>query len=276
VRVIETVSRMREALKYCGRSIGFVPTMGYLHEGHLSLVRAAREQNDSLVTSIFVNPTQFGPHEDYRTYPRDIESDLNKLEKMGVDLVFTPSVEEMYPDGLDTQITVGSIGDRLEGLSRPGHFNGVATIVCKFISILSPDNIYFGQKDYQQTRVVSKIVEDLNLNARVVVLPTIRQDDGLALSSRNSVMTSEEREASRLMSRILRDVKLLKAAGTYQVSKIKDHVISLVDQEPIARLDYASIVDSIYLYELDEIKDDSIILIAVWIGNVRLIDNDFL
>ena len=182
----------------------------------------------------------------------------------------------MYPDGLDTQITVGSIGDRLEGLSRPGHFNGVATIVCKFISILSPDNIYFGQKDYQQTRVVSKIVEDLNLNARVVVLPTIRQDDGLALSSRNSVMTSEEREASRLMSRILRDVKLLKAAGTYQVSKIKDHVISLVDQEPIARLDYASIVDSIYLYELDEIKDDSIILIAVWIGNVRLIDNDFL
>tara|TARA_Y100000588_G_C14231982_1_gene915669 strand:+ start:986 stop:1789 length:804 start_codon:yes stop_codon:yes gene_type:complete len=267
---------MREALKYCGRSIGFVPTMGYLHEGHLSLVRAAREQNDSLVTSIFVNPTQFGPHEDYRTYPRDIESDLNKLEKMGVDLVFTPSVEEMYPDGLDTQITVGSIGDRLEGLSRPGHFNGVATIVCKFISILSPDNIYFGQKDYQQTRVVSKIVEDLNLNARVVVLPTIRQDDGLALSSRNSVMTSEEREASRLMSRILRDVKLLKAAGTYQVSKIKDHVISLVDQEPIARLDYASIVDSIYLYELDEIKDDSIILIAVWIGNVRLIDNDFL
>ncbi len=276
MRVIETVSRMREALKYCGRSIGFVPTMGYLHEGHLSLVRAAREQNDSLVTSIFVNPTQFGPHEDYRTYPRDIESDLNKLEKMGVDLVFTPSVEEMYPDGLDTQITVGSIGDRLEGLSRPGHFNGVATIVCKFISILSPDNIYFGQKDYQQTRVVSKIVEDLNLNARVVVLPTIRQDDGLALSSRNSVMTSEEREASRLMSRILRDVKLLKAAGTYQVSKIKDHVISLVDQEPIARLDYASIVDSIYLYELDEIKDDSIILIAVWIGNVRLIDNDFL
>ena len=276
MRVIETVSRMREALKYCGRSIGFVPTMGYLHEGHLSLVRAAREQNDSLVTSIFVNPTQFGPHEDYRTYPRDIESDLNKLEKMGVDLVFTPSVEEMYPDGLDTQITVGSIGDRLEGLSRPGHFNGVATIVCKFISILSPDNIYFGQKDYQQTRVVSKIVEDLNLNARVVVLPTIRQDDGLALSSRNSVMTSEEREASRLMSRILRDVKLLKAAGTYQVSKIKDHVISLVDQEPIARLDYASIVDSIYLYELDEIKDDSIILIAGWIGNVRLIDNDFL
>ena len=276
MRVIETVSRMREALKYCGRSIGFVPTMGYLHEGHLSLVRAAREQNDSLVTSIFVNPTQFGPHEDYRTYPRDIESDLNKLEKMGVDLVFTPSVEEMYPDGLDTQITVGSIGDRLEGLSRPGHFNGVATIVCKFISILSPDNIYFGQKDYQQTRVVSKIVEDLNLNARVVVLPTIRQDDGLALSSRNSVMTSEEREASRLMSIILRDVKLLKAAGTYQVSKIKDHVISLVDQEPIARLDYASIVDSIYLYELDEIKDDSIILIAVWIGNVRLIDNDFL
>ena len=147
MRVIETVSRMREALKYCGRSIGFVPTMGYLHEGHLSLVRAAREQNESLVTSIFVNPAQFGPHEDYRTYPRDIESDLNKLEKMGVDLVFTPSVEEMYPDGLDTQITVGSIGDRLEGLSRPGHFNGVATIVCKFISILSPDNIYFGQKD---------------------------------------------------------------------------------------------------------------------------------
>lgn len=276
MRVIETVSRMREALKYCGRSIGFVPTMGYLHEGHLSLVRAAREQNESLVTSIFVNPAQFGPHEDYRTYPRDIESDLNKLEKMGVDLVFTPSVEEMYPDGLDTQITVGSIGDRLEGLSRPGHFNGVATIVCKFISILSPDNIYFGQKDYQQTRVVSKIVEDLNLDARVVVLPTIRQDDGLALSSRNSVMTSEEREASRLMSRILREVKLLKAEGTYQVSKIKDHVISLVDQEPIARLDYASIVDSIYLYELDEIKDDSIILIAVWIGNVRLIDNDFL
>ena len=276
MRVIETVSSMREALKYCGRSIGFVPTMGYLHEGHLSLVRAARGENISLVTSIFVNPTQFGPNEDYATYPRDIESDLSKLEQKGVDLVFAPSVEEMYPDGLDTQITVGSIGTRLEGLSRPGHFNGVATIVCKFISILSPDNIYFGQKDYQQTRIVSKVVEDLNLAARVVVLPTVREANGLAFSSRNTVMTLEERKASGLIYQILCDVKSLKAEGTYEVSKIRKHIISLVDQEPMARLDYASIVDSISLDELDEIKDGSMILIAVWIGNVRLIDNAYL
>ena len=276
MRVIETVSEMREALRCCGRSIGFVPTMGYLHEGHLSLVRVAREENVSLVASIFVNPTQFGPNEDYTTYPRDTESDLIKLEQSGVDLVFSPSVEEMYPDGLDTQITVGSIAARLEGRSRPGHFNGVATIVCKLMNIVSPDNIYFGQKDYQQTRVVSKVVEDLNFASSVIVVPTVRQTNGIAFSSRNAVMTLEEREASVLMCRILRDAKSLKAEGTYEVSKIKKHIASLVDQEPMAQLDYASIVDSISLDELDEIKDGSMILIAVWFGNVRLIDNAFL
>ena len=196
MKVISTISDFRAAERAATKPLGLVPTMGYLHEGHLSLVRRCRVDNSTAVASIFVNPTQFGPREDLSTYPRDMEGDLAKLRAEGNDIVFAPSATEIYPTGFDTTIDVGDIARRLEGEHRPGHFHGVATVVCKLLTIVRPDNVYFGQKDAQQCLVIKRMNADLNLGANVVVLPTIRDPDGLALSSRNAYLSPDQRESA--------------------------------------------------------------------------------
>ncbi|MFQ5934505.1 MAG: pantoate--beta-alanine ligase, partial [Dehalococcoidia bacterium] len=203
MKVLETVAQLRRARKEVAVSLGFVPTMGYLHQGHLALVHRARADNDVVVVSIFVNPIQFGPSEDLETYPRDLQRDLDLLRGEGVDLVFVPPSEEMYPDSFDTWVEVGSITDRLEGVSRPEHFRGVATVVAKLFNIVRPDRAYFGEKDAQQLRVVRKMVKELDMGLEVVAVPTVREPDGLAISSRNVRLSSEERRAATVLWKAL-------------------------------------------------------------------------
>ena len=212
---------MTEAAQAASRPLGLVPTMGYLHDGHLALVRRGRAENATLVASIFVNPAQFGPREDFSTYPRDMASDLARLEHEGVDIVFAPSEDEMYPAGFDTWVTVGALADRLEGRSRPDHFRGVATVVCKLLTIVRPDRAYFGQKDIQQTVVVTRMVADLNLGAAVVVVPTVREPDGLALSSRNAYLSPEERRSATVLYRALELARRMRDDGISDAAPIK-------------------------------------------------------
>ncbi len=213
MKVIQTIADFRAAQRAYPRPLGLVPTMGYLHEGHLSLVRRCRADNSTAVASIFVNPTQFGPSEDLSTYPRDMEGDLAKLRAEGVDLVFAPQTSEIYPDGFDTTIDVGSIARRLEGEHRPGHFQGVATVVCKLLTIVRPDNVYFGQKDAQQCLVIKQLNADLDLGAEVIVMPTVRDPDGLALSSRNAYLSPKDREAALSLYRALNLAKQCTRTG---------------------------------------------------------------
>ena len=264
---------MREAVKASWKPLGLVPTMGYLHEGHLALVRRGRSENTTLAVSIFVNPAQFGPHEDFATYPRDMDSDLAKLEGEGTDLVFAPSVDEMYPDGFDTHVDVGALGARLEGEFRPGHFRGVATVVCKLLSIVRPDRTYFGQKDVQQTKVVTQMARDLNLGAEVVVVPTVREEDGLALSSRNAYLGPEERTAATVLHRALVVAQRMTGDGVSDTGQVKREMRALIATEPLASIDYVSIADDESLVELDRIEDGAVASLAVRIGRTRLIDN---
>ena len=264
---------MIEATQAATRPLGLVPTMGYLHDGHLALVRRGRADNETLVASIFVNPTQFGPTEDLSTYPRDMASDLARLEAEGVDMVFAPSADEMYPPGFDTWVTVGSLADRLEGASRPGHFRGVATVVCKLLTIVRPDRAYLGRKDFQQTVVVNRLVADLNLGAEVVVVPTVREPDGLALSSRNAYLTPDERSAAPVLYRALELARRMRNDGISDAAPIREEMESLIASEPLAAVDYVSIADPESLDELDTIDGPAVASLAVRIGNVRLIDN---
>ena len=264
---------MNEAAQAAARPLGLVPTMGYLHDGHLALVRSGRADNATLVASIFVNPAQFGPSEDLTTYPRDMASDLARLENEGVNLVFAPSADEMYPAGFDTWVTVGSVADRLEGKSRPAHFRGVATVVCKLLTIVRPDRAYFGQKDFQQTVVVTRMVDDLNLGAAVVVVPTVREPDGLALSSRNSYLTTEERRAAPVLYRALQLARRMRDDNISVTAPTRDEMARLIASEPLATVDYISIADPESLTELDTIDGPAVVSLAVRIGNIRLIDN---
>ena len=273
MKVIDTVSAMREAVQTVGRPLGLVPTMGSLHEGHLALVRTGREESATLAASIFVNPAQFGPREDYASYPRDMDSDLAKLEDEGVDLVFTPSADEVYPEGFDTYVEVGAVADRLEGKSRPGHFRGVATVVCKLLSIVRPDRAYFGRKDVQQSTVVKRMVADLNLGAEIVVVPTVREADGLALSSRNAYLGPEERRAATVLYRALELVKRLKDDGVADADSLREEMIRLIASEPLATVDYVSIADPNTFTELNRIDGPAVASLAVWVGKTRLIDN---
>ena len=247
--------------------------MGYLHEGHLSLVRQARADNETAVASIFVNPTQFGPAEDLSTYPRDMEGDLRKLRAEGVDLVFAPSADEIYPDGFDTTIDVGDIGARLEGAHRPGHFLGVATVVCKLLTIVRPDNVYFGQKDAQQCLVIRRLSADLNLAAAVVVMPTVRDADGLALSSRNAYLSPADREAALSPYRALRLAETLYSGGVRDADAIRGQMLNLLNTVPTASVDYVSVADAETLIEQNSIQDPVLVSLAVRVGGVRLIDN---
>jgi len=276
VEVLSKISAIKAAInkqKCSGKRVGFVPTMGYLHEGHLSLVRESLQRTDCTVVSIFVNPTQFGPEEDLQEYPRDFEKDYSLLEKLGVDIVFVPDNQEMYPEGFKTYVEVTDFQDKFEGRSRPGHFRGVCTVVLKLFEIIDPDIAYFGQKDAQQALIIKKMVRDLNLDVEIQVLPTVREKDGLALSSRNVYLTKDQRKAALCLVESLREANRLIEAGERDPRIIKSEMTRLIDAEPLASLDYIAIVDLENLDPLDRIKGEILITVAVFFGKVRLIDN---
>jgi pantoate--beta-alanine ligase len=276
MQVIETVSEFRVAERSAARPLGLVPTMGYLHEGHMSLARRARADNATVSASIFVNPTQFAPNEDLAAYPRDMDGDLAKLEEAGVDLVFAPAPQEVYPAGFDTRVDVGEIAAKLEGASRPGHFRGVATVVCKLLTIVRPDKVYFGQKDAQQCLVIKRLNADLNLGAEVVVIPTTRDSDGLALSSRNAYLRDGDRESALTLSRSLNLAREMHQSEILNAKKISAQMRNLIESEPRTSVDYISISDAETLDELDIIDRPALVSLAVRIGDVRLIDNTLL
>ena len=273
MKVVETVSEFRSLLAGLPRPLGLVPTMGYLHDGHMALVSNARDKNGSLVVSIFVNPAQFGPSEDFTTYPRDVESDMAKLEDADVDVVFTPSLAEMYPEGFDTYVEVGRLGERLEGTSRPGHFRGVATVVTKLLAVTRPDRAYFGEKDAQQSLVVSRLTADLGLGAEIVVVPTVRESDGLALSSRNVYLNQDERRAALVLYRSLCLARDMRRDGVQDAESLRAGMRELMQDEALAEVDYVSVSDAETLEELDRIDGPARALVAVQIGKTRLIDN---
>jgi len=273
MKFVETIADLRRLRLKLPEPVGFVPTMGYLHEGHLVLVRRARAGNSSVIVSIFVNPTQFGPQEDFAKYPRDPKRDLAMLEKEKVDLVFMPSVVEMYPLQFSSWVEVGKISERLEGASRPGHFRGVATVVAKLFNIVQPDRAYFGQKDAQQLVVIKKMVADLNMDLEIVGVPTVREPDGLAMSSRNIYLNPEERKAALVLYQALTLAQKLWSQGEKDAQTIRQKMTGLIQKQPLAHIDYISIADAETLDELDIVKPPAIVSLAVKIGRTRLIDN---
>ena len=273
MKVIDSVADFADIRQGLPGPLGLVPTMGFLHEGHMVLVRRARADNATVVASIFVNPTQFGPSEDFSTYPRNMESDLAKLEAEGVDFVFAPSVQEMYPRGFDTYVDVGRITSRLEGEARPGHFRGVATVVCKLLAVVRPNRAYFGQKDAQQCLVVKRLNTDLGLGVEIVVVPTLREADGLALSSRNVNLKPDERQAALALYRSLLLAKEQWERGNRDAGDMRKQMRALIESEPLARIDYISIADAETLDELERIDGPALVSLTVYIGKTRLIDN---
>jgi len=273
MKVVETIAEMRQLRKQLIEPVGFVPTMGYFHEGHLSLIRRARAENPSVVVSIFVNPTQFGPQEDFSSYPRDPQRDLAILEKEKTDVVFMPSVAEMYPAGFDSWVEVGKVTERLEGASRPGHFRGVATVVAKLFNIVQPNRAYFGQKDAQQALVIKKMVADLNMNLEIIVLPTVRDSDGLATSTRNAYLNHKERQAAIVLYKALSLAQQLWSQGERDAEHIRQQMRALIQKEPLATIDYVSIAEPETLEEMDRVKTPALVSLAVEIGSTRLIDN---
>ena len=274
MEVVSTIAELREARRALRGSLGFVPTMGYLHEGHISLVRRAREENDHVAASIYVNPLQFGPREDLAAYPRDLPSDLAMLKEAGVDLVFTPTGAEMYPKGFDTVVEVGGVTATLEGALRPGHFKGVATVVTKLFNLVQPDRAYFGQKDAQQCAVIQKMADDLNMPLEVVICPTVRQPDGLAMSSRNTYLSEAERLAAPVIYRALSAAKQRYETGERDAEALRRLVRDLIDTEPLfTSVDYVSVADAGTLQELDRVDAPALLSLAVRLGRTRLIDN---
>jgi len=273
MKVIETIADMRQMRAKIAEPVGFVPTMGYLHEGHLSLVRGAKAECPSVVASIFVNPAQFAPSEDFSSYPRDTDRDLALLKKEGADIVFMPSEAEMYPPGFDSWVEVGDIARRLEGVSRPGHFRGVTTVCAKLFHIVQPGRAYFGQKDAQQAAVIKKMVAELAMNLEIVALPTVREPDGLALSSRNSYLNPEERQAALVLYQSLILAQKLWLQGERDAEKLRNAMVSLIKKQPLARIDYVSVANAVTLEELDSVETPALVSMAVRIGKTRLIDN---
>jgi len=276
MRQIETIAGVKQALKQyaCGKTIGFVPTMGYLHRGHLSLVEQCKKENDAAVVSIFVNPAQFGPAEDFNTYPRDMAGDLKLLEELGVDIVFCPPAAEIYPAGYSTYVGVEKLANVLCGKSRPGHFRGVATVVLKLLNITAPTRAYFGQKDAQQAVVIKKMVNDLNLDVVIRIMPIARDADGLALSSRNVYLSPEERAAALCMPGALQTVKTKILEGLRDVSAVKDMLQREMNHHPLVKVDYLEVVSLDGLEKLEEIDmHNTLVAAAIWAGKTRLIDN---
>ena len=264
---------MRRLRQKLAMPVGFVPTMGYLHDGHLSLVRQARAETPSVVVSIFVNPAQFGPGEDLNSYPRDIERDLALLKKEGADVVFIPSTAEMYPERFDSWVEVGGVTERLEGACRPGHFRGVATVCAKLFDIVQPTRAYFGQKDAQQAVVIKKMVSDLNMNLEIVALPTVREPDGLAMSSRNTRLNPEQRKVALVLYKALTLAQELWSQGEKDAQRIRQEMRALIQKQPLAEIDYVSVAHAETLDELDRVEPPALVSLAVKIGKTRLIDN---
>ena len=276
MKVVETCAEMVSLCRDVPRPLGLVPTMGALHEGHLSLTRQAREDNATMVASIFVNPTQFGPNEDFARYPRSLERDLELLAAEGADLVFVPPPAEVYPEGFDTWVEPGAVADGMEGEARPGHFRGVATVVAKLFTITRPDRAYFGQKDGQQLAVIRKMNDDLNLGVNVMAMPTIREPDGLALSSRNAYLTAEQRETAPAVYRALCAAEDVWRRGERDTGRIRQAAINILERETlIETVDYVSVVDADRMGPVQTVRDGSPVMVAtaVRLGAVRLIDN---
>jgi len=273
MEVIKTITEMRQLRPKLPEPLGFIATMGYLHQGHLALIRQAIEDNASVAVSIFVNPTQFGVSEDFNKYPRNLEYDLSLLQKEGVNAVFVPVTGEMYPPRFSSHVEVDNITRHLEGASRPDHFNGVTTVVAKLFNIIQPNRAYFGQKDAQQVIVIKKMVTDLNLNLKVITLPTVRELDGLAMSSRNSYLNPKERQTAPVLYKSLMLAKKLWRRGEKDAEKLRREMAGLIHKEPLAIIDYVSIADTETLEELEEIKPPALVSLAVKIGETRLIDN---
>ncbi len=276
MKTIISLSDMRSlaaSIRQKGMTIGFVPTMGFLHEGHLSLMRRAREECDIVVVSIFVNPTQFGPNEDYERYPRDAEGDRKKCESAGVDIIFMPAAKEMYPEKPTVFIVAEELSDILEGAIRPGHFRGVATIVAKLFNIVKPHKAFFGQKDYQQCIVIKRMVKGLNMDVEIVVLPIVREADGLAMSSRNSYLNADERRAAKAIYRALTAARDLFNAGAKEPEKLKGKMRAVLLAEHGMGIDYVEVSDPETLAALGTAAGNMVLLVAARVGKTRLIDN---
>lgn len=279
MKTFKTIREMKEALKGVkaeGKTVGFVPTMGFLHEGHLSLVRESLKKTDVTVVSIFINPTQFGANEDFKDYPRDLRRDARILKEEGVDYVFVPQVNMMYPEGYKTYVEVHDLQDKLCGLSRPGHFRGVCVVVLKLFNIVQPDVAFFGQKDAQQAIIIKRMVKDLNLGLRIEVLPIIREKDGLALSSRNIYLNLKERKAAPILSKSLKEAEILFSKGERESARIIARIKDRIANEPLAKVDYVEIVSMDQLNPIERVKEKALVALAVFIGKVRLIDNTIL
>jgi pantoate--beta-alanine ligase len=276
MQTIRSAQKMQEtcaALKRRGKTIGLVPTMGYLHKGHLSLVRIARRNADVVAVSIFVNPTQFGPKEDFARYPRDLKRDRRLLEQEGCDLVFVPSVRNMYPEGYSTYVDVREITSKLEGASRPGHFCGVTTVVAKLLNIVRPEVVVFGQKDAQQAVVLKKMVDDLNYGTRMIIAPTFREKNGLALSSRNTYLSPEERKQATVLYQSLKEARKVIRAGEKNAARIIAHMRHIIGRQSSARPEYIAVTDARTLEPLRKLEGEVLISLAVRFGKARLIDN---
>ncbi len=273
MQVVKTIAEARALRQKLGGTVGFVPTMGYLHEGHLALVKQASIGNSAVIVSIYVNPVQFSPREDFGAYPRDLDRDLELLRGEGVDIVFVPSDDEMYPPEFSSWVDVDKVTERLEGASRPGHFRGVATVVAKLFNIVQPTKAYFGQKDAQQAGVIKRMVADLNMGIEIVFVPTVRESDGLAMSSRNIYLSPGERQAATILFKALTLARQLRQGGEKDAGKIRWQMTSLIQKEPLAQIDYVSIADAETLEELNLIDRPALASLAVRIGKTRLIDN---
>jgi pantoate--beta-alanine ligase len=273
MHVVKTIKEIKALRRIAEGAVGFVPTMGYLHEGHLVLVKNAKAENASAIVSIYVNPTQFGPREDFRAYPRDLNRDLDLLQEGGADIVFVPSDDEMYPPGFSSWVDVEKVAERLEGVSRPGHFRGVATVVAKLFNIVQPTRAYFGQKDAQQVVVIKRMVADLNMDVEVVVVPTVRESDGLAMSSRNIYLNTKERQSATILFEALTLARQLGQGGERDAEKIRREMTALIQKEPLAQIDYVSLADAETLAELNLLDRPAVASLAVRIGKTRLIDN---
>jgi len=276
MRIIKSANPMQKysnRLKATNNSVGFVPTMGYLHEGHLSLVRRSLKENDKTIVSVFINPAQFGPREDLAKYPRDFKRDENMLRKIGTDAVFYPTAKEMYQKPYHTYVDVECLTDALCGRSRPGHFRGVTTVVAKLLNIVNPDNAYFGQKDAQQAIVIEKMANDLNMNVKIKTLPIVRETDGLAMSSRNSYLSKKERGDATVLHKSLLLAKTMIRKGERSSIKVINMMKALVRQKNVSQIDYIAIVNPETLKPIKTIHGQVLIALAVYIGKTRLIDN---
>jgi len=276
MKVIESVAEMQALRKGLKGTVGFVPTMGYLHEGHLELTRRAKAENNIAVISIFVNPTQFGPKEDFEKYPRDTERDLKLLKDVGTDYVFMQTPKDMYPPDYNTWVNVEKVTERLEGAARPGHFRGVATIVNKLFNIVQPTRSYFGQKDAQQCAVIKKMVKDLDMPLELIIVPTVREPDGLAMSSRNVYLSPEMRRQAPVLYKSLQLAEKLRQQGETDAGKIQQQMAGLIKQQPLANIEYIDFADGETLEELKTIKAGTLISMVVKFGKTRLLDNAIL